>query len=126
MKITGKAEAGHDVLLPVARREGCVRRQKDKAFAVSDHNRRLAFRMTGHIDQLDALVSEQIDDPMVRAERRTTVKRALHGVLDPEILRLPGLVHGAAGPYSGRTMCLALFTCRSPDTWSTSRCVSNT
>ena len=82
LKISGEAVARYDHLLPVARREGCVRRQKDKAFAVSDHNRRLALRMAGHIDQLNALIPEQVDDPVIRSERRTTVKRALHGVLE--------------------------------------------
>ena len=68
LKITGKAEAGHDVLLPVAWGKSRVCRQKNKSTAVSDHDRRLAFRMTGHIDQLEALVPEKIDDPTVRAE----------------------------------------------------------
>ena len=68
LKIASEAEARYDVLLPVARGKGRVRSEEDKLFAVSDHNRCLAFRMSRHIDQLDALVSEQIDDPMIRAE----------------------------------------------------------
>ena len=79
LKTAGEAEAGHDVLLPVARREGRVCSQKDKSSSVSDYDRRLAFRMAGHINQLDALVSEQINDPMIRPERRTTVKWAAKG-----------------------------------------------
>ena len=69
LKIPGKAEAWYNVLLPVARRECRVCSQRDKSSSVSDYDRRLAFRMAGHIDHLDALVPKQINDPMIPSER---------------------------------------------------------
>ena len=64
-----KAETGRDALLPVAGRVSRISGQKNKPSIASNNDCGLSICVPGDIDQLDTLISKQVDGPAVRPQR---------------------------------------------------------